>query len=534
MIPLATSALSQSRLNMIGSLCSKYASEIVDHLLSQSCDHTMAYLSRVAEECDLAIDLIFRLLAGSQTYILNSEEIPDRINCCRFISKIMQNMMEKKGEENLIDQAVFDNLFSCLLQWHGLKNNDLLLRDKSLEAATLLCYSMPWGRADRLTTLKNLYNPYLKDRKSEINILFSYHLLLSLFISKSPRLISENIEQTMADLFRIVNPTALQQSDVYRCWGCLVQEFSAQTLSFLLKKLDAMPSTAIVKVRALRVIQYLINYEKPYIQNRTDDIVRALIPIQSNTNSHCRLHLLHVTQALLNNQMLDAKNASSGRQLVEFIVRMASLRKNHPDLDLKKLRIAAENIFQLSSSSSNETRAFLWPLLLTFLTMPAYHGAASSIAKALEMIANRQVAESLPLEFPNKPTHSVLFVRCLLFLSNPKETEPGALLSFLQYLSKSINAEIDAIFRVVLPRLDEYLSANLFNSSWNLDEWHQLLLKLVTRALSIHDSGAFLSGVRSEISKTLVCPQSVRSRPFLLQCSAAALRYILISKRKSN
>ena len=54
-------------------------------------------------------------------------------------------------------------------------------------------------------------------------------------------------------------------------------------------------------------------------------------------------------------------------------------------------------------------------------------------------------------------------------------------------------------------------------------EWHQLLLKLVIKSLSVLDSGSFLSGVRQEISKTLICPQSVRSRPFLLQCSAAAL-----------
>ena len=54
-------------------------------------------------------------------------------------------------------------------------------------------------------------------------------------------------------------------------------------------------------------------------------------------------------------------------------------------------------------------------------------------------------------------------------------------------------------------------------------EWHQLLLKLVIKSLSVLDSGLFLTGVREEISRTLTCPQSVRSRPFLLQCSAAAL-----------
>ena len=83
------------------------------------------------------------------------------------------------------------------------------------------------------------------------------------------------------------------------------------------------------------------------------------------------------------------------------------------------------------------------------------------------MIAVRQIEETHPLELPTHPSQPVLFVRCLLFLSNPLETEPGALLSFLQYLSKSVHAELDAIFRVILPRLDQYLGANLHSKDWN-------------------------------------------------------------------
>ena len=83
------------------------------------------------------------------------------------------------------------------------------------------------------------------------------------------------------------------------------------------------------------------------------------------------------------------------------------------------------------------------------------------------MIAIRQIQETHPLELPQSPPQAVLFVRCLLFLSAPRETEPGALLSFLQYLAKSVHAELDAIFRVVLPRLDDYLAKNLHSAEWD-------------------------------------------------------------------
>ena len=139
------------------------------------------------------------------------------------------------------------------------------------------------------------------------------------------------------------------------------------------------------------------------------------------------------------------------------------------------------------------------------------------------MIAIRQIQETHPLELPQTPHQGVLFVRCLLFLSAPRETEPGALLSFLQYLAKSVHAELDAIFRVVLPRLDDYLAKNLHSGEWDQGEWHDLLLKLVIRSLSVLDTGPFLTRVRAEIAKSLDCPQSVYCRPFMLQCSAAAL-----------
>ena len=44
------------------------------------------------------------------------------------------------------------------------------------------------------------------------------------------------------------------------------------------------------------------------------------------------------------------------------------------------------------------------------------------------MIAVRQIQETHPLELPQSPPQAVLFVRCLLFLSNPLETEPGLVL----------------------------------------------------------------------------------------------------------
>ena len=160
------------------------------------------------------------------------------------------------------------------------------------------------------------------------------------------------------------------------------------------------------------------------------------------------------------------EDVHGGKQLIEFIVRMASLSP-HSNRDAIKVRQSAESIFQLASSASSDTRAFLWPVLLSFLAAPAYHQAAGSIAKALEMIAVRQIEETHPLELPSHPSQPVLFVRCLLFLSNPLDTEPGALLSFLQYLSKSVHAELDAIFRVILPRLDQYLAVNLHGSGWN-------------------------------------------------------------------
>lgn len=86
---------------------------------------------------------------------------------------------------------------------------------------------------------------------------------------------------------------------------------------------------------------------------------------------------------------------------------MASMSQNSSDGI--KIRAAAESIFQLSSSASAETRNFLWPVLLSFLAAPAYHQAAGSVAKALEMIAIRQIQETHPLELPQNPPQGIGF-----------------------------------------------------------------------------------------------------------------------------
>jgi len=82
-------------------------------------------------------------------------------------------------------------------------------------------------------------------------------------------------------------------------------------------------------------------------------------------------------KALLTNQLLFTKtmqDVHGGKQLIEFIVRMAALNPN-ASRDALKVRQSAESIFQLSSSASSETRAFLWPVLLSFLAAPAYYQA---------------------------------------------------------------------------------------------------------------------------------------------------------------
>ena len=87
--------------------------------------------------------------------------------------------------------------------------------------------------------------------------------------------------------------------DNFRCWGILTATFPEQVLEFLVRRLDTLPGTSVTRVRALKVIQYLINYETEIIKDNSNLVLRSLLPLQSSTNLQIRLQLLNVAQELI-------------------------------------------------------------------------------------------------------------------------------------------------------------------------------------------------------------------------------------------
>ena len=92
--------------------------------------------------------------------------------------------------------------------------------------------------------------------------------------------------------------------DNFRCWGILTATFPEQVLEFLVRRLDTLPGTSVTRVRALKVIQYLINYETEIIKDNSNLVLRSLLPLQSSTNLQIRLQLLNVAQELVSDIFL--------------------------------------------------------------------------------------------------------------------------------------------------------------------------------------------------------------------------------------
>lgn len=100
------------------------------------------------------------------------------------------------------------------------------------------------------------------------------------------------VDSILADLFRILSPTAVNQSDIFRCWGCLADVFSSQVLDFVIRRLDILPGTSQVRVKSLRVLQYLINYETLHIEDNKGLVIKALLPLQATTNVQGKLIII--------------------------------------------------------------------------------------------------------------------------------------------------------------------------------------------------------------------------------------------------
>ena len=102
--------------------------------------------------------------------------------------------------------------------------------------------------------------------------------LLYIFASKNPRPLHALVDSLLIDLFRCLNTIIV--SDNFRCWGILTATFPNQVLDFLIRRLDTLPGTSVVRVRSLKVIQYLINYETQIIKDNSNLVLRSLLPLQ--------------------------------------------------------------------------------------------------------------------------------------------------------------------------------------------------------------------------------------------------------------
>ena len=115
-------------------------------------------MSRVAEEVDLPVDLLSRLIAGSLPYFSQSSLREDKISCCQFIIKIMQNFCEKKTSDPFAE-SVFDPVYESLLSWLPTKNlpTDIQFRNTVMEALAWLCHGLPWNRYEELEKLTRTF-----------------------------------------------------------------------------------------------------------------------------------------------------------------------------------------------------------------------------------------------------------------------------------------------------------------------------------------------------------------------------------------
>ena len=108
--------------------------------------------------------------------------------------------------------------------------------------------------------------------------------------------------------------------------------FPTQVLDFLIRRLDTLPGTAVVRVRSLKVLQYLINYETQIIKDNSDLVLKSLLPLATSNHLQIRLTLLNVAQALLTNQLLIGRD-QYGRQVKGFF----DENLKHPENFQKKI-----------------------------------------------------------------------------------------------------------------------------------------------------------------------------------------------------
>ena len=177
-------------------------------------------------------------------------------------------------------------------------------------------------------------------------LLEPFYQLILIFASKNPRPLLDLVDNLLVDLFRSLNTiiksgTSLitcqktqnlkhfyrdPSKDNFRCWGILTATFPEQVLEFLVRRLDTLPGTSITRVRALKVIQYLINYETEIIKDNSNLVLRSLLPLQSSTNLQIRLQLLNVAQEYVSNTVIISQKFIFSPKMVKNLSKGPSIK----------------------------------------------------------------------------------------------------------------------------------------------------------------------------------------------------------------
>jgi hypothetical protein len=251
---------------------------------------------------------------------------------------------------------------------------------------------------------------------------------------------------------------------------------------------------------SLVILKHLINSSNDHMSNKKELVLSGLRILLIDQNNKIKRQLIQTIISMAYHGYLQLEG---GQAMIEFILKQCALPKEDATPDTKKLnkdsdhvdneqlRLLAENVLTLFTTTVENMHVVLWPYLFEFLNNGDYTRAVNTICKSLSHIAECKREgkdEDFLVDFNQKvnlPKAHDIFARLFIISGVPLAFKNRGLnaLNLMRNISILLNESIVHLWNNIIPKLtlnlDDQINANKFEAK----KWEELLLKMLAKSI---------------------------------------------------
>ncbi|XP_077296156.1 maestro heat like repeat family protein c11.1 [Arctopsyche grandis] len=457
-----------------------------------------------------------------------------------FSMALMDYLSNNTNEENVLAKDNLSTEFSIafdVLFLHWVNSNEPKVVETILEAMGPMTNLLSNEKHEMLVAklVQNIFPLYRKPNLDSYFVTQAVTYILTRTVNKNKILLtSAMIESINSTLFSLVltlpdydQPQKIKNHfEVLRCFDILLINFPNFTLEFLYQ--HAKINNEEEKMKSIVILTHLLTSSEKVIVENFISILKDNIVIESSVKM--KRVLLKAIVALAYRQNLKEPDNCV---LYEFIIKYICNTKEEDmsENDIFDLFNDCENSLYLLSSTVNDIKPVLWPLLLKAFLQAKYSNSISILAKCLIQLMQIDSEDNESAVTNGKlhtPSNEAIFVRSLSLLNYPyNEKLYRNILNFLLKFCEDIHKNLAISWELDLKNHLTYLNSKDFSAV----VWESMMLDLFRSAIYLVNDNSWVECICHKILEQIPQCESCISQKGILYKFLAILLCNMVDQK---